>query len=119
MTTKNFSTNAAEFVEAFSKKANKVIKAYRAGGEKVAEAASKRFEAALKESRPQLSEETVANARNARKACGRVYMKGVTATADTAEMLVEGSVKIAGYVAEQMVSGRPTSAFRKARSKAV
>ena len=119
MTTKNFSTNAAEFAEAYSKRAKKIIMAYRAGSEKVAEAAAKRFEAALKESRPELSEETVANARNARKVCGRVYMKGVNATADTAEMLIEGTVKVAVFVAEQMVAGKPTAAFRKARSKAV
>jgi hypothetical protein len=119
MTTKNFSTNAAELVEAYSKNARQVINAYRAGSEKVADAAARRFEAALKQSRPELSEETVANARNARKVCGRVYMKGVNATADTAEMLIAGTVKVAGYVTEQLVSGKPTSAFRKARSKAV
>lgn len=117
MTTKNFTTSAAEYIESYSKNAKRVIGAYRTGGEHVAELAAQRFEAALKESRPQLTEETVANARNARKVCGRVYMKGVNATADTAELLVKGTIKVAGLVVDQIATGKHTSAFAKARRK--
>ncbi len=120
MTTKNFSTVAAEYIDAYQANAKRVIGNYRAGGEQVAEYVGKRFEAALAQSRPQLSEETVANARNTRKVCGRIYRQGVAATADTAELLVKGTIKVAGLVVDQLATAgdaKPTTAFRKARSK--
>jgi len=117
MTAKNFSTAANDFVMAYDKNARRAIKAYRSGADKVAELAHKRFEAALAKSRSELSEETVANARNARKAVGRVYSKSVDITATRAEAMMAATVKIGGELARKIPAQRPASAFRKARAR--
>ncbi len=117
MTAKNYSTAVNDFVEAYGKNARRAIKAYRAGADKVAEVAHKRFEAALAKSRSELSEETVANARNTRKAIGRVYSKSVDITASGAEAVVNATVKIGGELARKIPAHQAASAFRKARAR--
>ena len=117
MTAKNFGTAANDFVESYGKNARRAINAYRVGADQLAELAANRFEAALKESRAQLSEETVANARNTRKAVGRVFSRSVDITANGAEAVVSATVKVAGELARKIPAHRPASAFRKARAR--
>ncbi|MBC7378436.1 MAG: hypothetical protein H7346_13525 [Burkholderiaceae bacterium] len=95
MTAKNLSTVTTELIESYGNTAKNVIKAYRAGGERVVGYMDLRFESALKESRDHLSQGTVANARNAHKVFNGFYAKGVNVTANGADTVVNSVLKLA------------------------
>ncbi|MDO9359901.1 MAG: hypothetical protein Q7T70_13010 [Polaromonas sp.] len=95
MTAKNLSTVANDLIESSGRTANNVIKAYRAGGERLVTALEKRWARAMRQSRPELSEETAKNASAARAAFTTYYTKGLVLTSNGALQLVGQIVKVA------------------------
>ena len=95
MNTERFTTVAAQLIEGFDSGAHQVIAAYRQGGERLAEAAKARWDAALEESSPQLSAETRRNAGKAQQAFGRCYGRGIELSAAGAEVAVGTLVQAA------------------------
>ena len=95
MTAKNLSTVAADLIESYGNTAKNVIDAYRAGGERVVSLLEHRWNAALKESRSQLTADTVKNASAAQLAFSVYYSKGLSFTAKGAQQVVNQLVKVA------------------------
>ena len=101
MTAKNLSTVATELIETSGKTAHNVIKAYRAGGERVVSLIEQRWNSALRQSRPELSAETARNASAAQLAFSVYYTKGLMLTTDGAEYVVKQLVNLAGAGVER------------------
>jgi hypothetical protein len=101
--TEQISTVAEQLIDGFDSGAHQVIGAYREGGERLAQAAKARWDAALKESGPNLSPETRKNALHARKVIGGYYSRGVQLSAGGAEVAVATVVQ-AARVAVQRAS---------------
>lgn len=95
MSAKNLSTVAVDLIESYGNTAKNVIDAYRAGGERVVSVLEQRWNRALKESRSQLTAETVKNASAAQLAFSVYYSKGLTLTTNGAQQLVSQLVKLA------------------------
>ena len=96
MTAKNLSTVASELITTWGKTAHHMIEAYRAGGERAAGFATRRYNSALKATSARLSEETVANARHAQKVFHGYCVKGLALSADGAQAAIDGVVRLAG-----------------------
>lgn len=94
MSAKNLSTLAIELVESYGNTAKNAIDAYRAGGERVVSLLEQRWSRALKESRSELTAETVKNASAAQLAFSVYYTKGLSLSSDGAEQLVSQLVKV-------------------------
>lgn len=110
MTTAAFTDTATQFLEAFGATAHGAIDAYRAGGDRLGELASSRWDTAFEQARPQLSAETRRNAANARKVFGRYYRQGLQLSASGAEVAVDTLVQAAGAALER------AQAFHQARA---
>ncbi|TFZ00354.1 hypothetical protein [Ramlibacter humi] len=110
MTTAAFRDTATQFIEAIGTTAHGAIDAYRAGGERLGEFASARWDGAFEQARPQLSAETRRNAANARKVFSRYYRQGLQLSASGAEVAVDTLVQAAGAALER------AEAFRQART---
>ena len=95
MTAKNLSTVATDLIECYGNTAKNVIDAYRAGGERVVTVLEKRWNAAFKESRSQLTKDVAKNASAAQLAFSVYYSKGLTQTTKGAELVVSQLVKLA------------------------
>lgn len=95
MTAKNLSTVATDLIECYGNTAKNVIDAYHAGGERVATGLEKRWHAAFKQSRSQLSKDAAKNASAFQLAFSVYYTKGLTQTTKGAEMVVSQLVKLA------------------------
>ncbi|RZJ27175.1 MAG: hypothetical protein EOO54_00240 [Haliea sp.] len=95
MTAKNLSTVATELIETSGKTAHNVIKAYRAGGERVVTLLEQRWNRALRQSRPELSAETARNASAAQLAFSVYYTKGLMLSTEGAQYVVKQLVKVA------------------------
>jgi len=95
MKTEQFSTVAEQLIDGFDTGAHQVIGAYREGGERLAQAAKARWDAALRQSGPKLSPETRKNALHARKVIGGYYSRGVQLSAVGAEVAVDTVVQAA------------------------
>jgi hypothetical protein len=94
MSAKNLSTVACDLIESYGNTAKNVIDAYRAGGERVVSVLEQRWDRALKESRSQLTAETVKNASAAQLAFSVYYTKGLTLTTNGAQQVVNQLVKV-------------------------
>lgn len=94
MSAKNLSTVACDLIESYGNTARNVIDAYRAGGERVVSVLEQRWNRALKESRSQLTAETVKNASAAQLAFSVYYTKGLTLTTNGAQQVVNQLVKV-------------------------
>ncbi|MES2414647.1 MAG: hypothetical protein V4614_12645 [Pseudomonadota bacterium] len=95
MSAKNLSTVAVDLIATSGKTASNVIKAYRAGGELVADLLNQRWNRAMRQSRPELSAETARNAAAARSVFTGYYTKGLDFTAEGAQQVVKQIVKVA------------------------
>ena len=95
MTAKNLSTVATDLIECYGNTAKNVIDAYRAGGERVVTVLEQRWNAALKQSRSQLTGEVAKNASAAQLAFSVYYTKGLTQTTKGAQIVVTQLVKLA------------------------
>ena len=71
-----------------------MIDAYRAGGERVVGLLEQRWNRALKESRTQLTAETVKNASAAQLVFSACYTKGLSLTTNGAQQMVSQLVKV-------------------------
>lgn len=89
MTTTEFSKTATGVIATVGSTAHQIIDAYRAGGERINQAFTQRWNAALKESAPQLTPETRKNAAHAQKVFSGYYTKGIALTADGATVVVD------------------------------
>ncbi len=104
MTAKNLSTVAADIIESYGNTAKNVIDAYRAGGERAVSLLEQRWNAALKQSRSQLTAEVAKNASAAQLAFSVYYTKGLTTTTKGAEQVVNQLVKLAGLGVERVAA---------------
>ena len=104
MTAKNLSTVATDLIECYGNTAKNVIDAYRAGGEHVVTVLEKRWNAAFKESRSQLTKDVAQNASAAQLAFSVYYTKGLTQTTKGAEMVVSQLVKLAEAGVERVAA---------------
>lgn len=96
MTAKNLSTVATDLITTYGNTARNVINAYRVGGERVVGFLEQRWETALEQSRPQLTEEVADNALAAQRVFGSYYAKGIALATNSADTVVSQFVKIAG-----------------------
>ncbi len=94
MSAKNLSTVAADLIESYGNTAKNFIDAYRAGGERVVTLLEKRWNAALKQSRTELTAETAKNATAAQLAFSAYYTKGLNMTTNGAQQVVAQLVKV-------------------------
>jgi hypothetical protein len=104
MTAKNLSTVAADLIECYGNTAKNVIDAYRAGGERVVTVLEQRWNAALKQSRSQLTMEVAKNASAAQLAFSVYYTKGLTHTTQGAELVVNQLLKLAEAGVERVAA---------------
>lgn len=111
MSAKNLSTVAADLIESYGNTAKNVIDAYRAGGERAVSVLEQRWNAALKESRSQLTAEVAKNASAAQLAFSVYYSKGLTQATNGAQQVVSQIVKLAGAGVERVAAN--ASAFEE------
>ena len=104
MTAKNLSTVATDLIECYGNTAKNVIDAYRAGGERVVTVLEKRWNAAFKESRSQLTKDVAQNASAFQLAFSVYYTKGLTQTTKGAELVVSQLVKLAEAGVERVAA---------------
>ena len=97
---------ASQLIDGFDATARTLIGAWREGGERLGEAARRRWEAALKESSPELTAETRRNAQHARKVFGGYYSKGIALSAGGAEVAVQTVVQVARAALARAAAGQ-------------
>lgn len=111
MSAKNLSTVASDLIVSYGNTAKNVIDAYRAGGERVVGLLEQRWNAALKQSRSELSAETARNASAAQLAFSVYYSKGLHLTTHGAQQVVSQLVKLAETGVERVAAN--ASAFEE------
>lgn len=104
MSAKNLSTVATDLIESYGNTAKNVIDACRAGGERVVALLEHRWKHALKQSRTQLTAETVKNASAAQLAFSVYYSRGLSLAADGAQQVVSQLVKVAEAGVERVAA---------------
>ena len=104
MTAKNLSTVATDLIGCYGNTAKNVIDAYRAGGERVVTVLEKRWNAAFKESRSELTKDVAKNASAAQLAFSVLYAKGLSQTTKGAELVVNQLVKLAETGVERVAA---------------
>ena len=109
MTAKNLSTVASDLIGSYGNTAKNVIDVYQAGGERVVAVLEQRWNAALKQSRSQLSTETAKNAANAQAVFSSYYFKGLMQTTKGAQVVVDQLVRLAEAGVERVAAN--ASAF--------
>jgi hypothetical protein len=107
---KDFTTVATQLIDGFDHTAHQAIGLYRDGGERLAAAAKQRWDAALKESGPQLTAETRKNAIHAQKVFGGYYAKGIEMAASGAEVAVDTLVQAARGAVQRAATWQQTRA---------
>ena len=104
MSAKNLSTVTTELIESYGNTARNVIDAYRFGGERVVSSLEKRWNAALEQSRSELTAETAKNALAAQLAFNVYYTKGLMLTSSGAQQVVDQLVKVAEAGVERVAA---------------
>ena len=104
MSAKNLSTVTADLIESYGNTAKNVIEAYRVGGERVVSLMEKRWNAALKQSRSQLTAEVAKNASAAQLAFSVYYTRGLNQTTNGAQHMVSQLVKLAEAGVERVAA---------------
>ena len=102
MDTSNFTNTATSLIANFGQAAHQAIGIYRDGGERLAQGAAQRWQAAFKEASPKLTPETRKNAKHAKDVVGRYYARGLALSADGAEVVVDTFVGAAITGVERM-----------------
>jgi hypothetical protein len=110
MKTKDFSAVAATLIDGFDNTAHHAIEAWRDGGERLGQAAKQRWDAALKESSPQLSAETRKNAQHAQQVFGGYYTKAIDMSTSGAAVAVDTLVQAARVAVQRASSWQQTRA---------
>ncbi|MBC5767385.1 hypothetical protein [Ramlibacter albus] len=95
MNTEHITQFAHQVVDGFDTTAHTVIGAWKDGGERLGAIAKQRWDAALKESAPQLDAETKKNAQHARAVFGGYYTRGIELSAGGATVAVDTVVQVA------------------------
>ena len=95
MPAKSLSTVANDLIESYGNTARNVIDACHAGGERVVSQLEQRWNHALKQSRTELSAETMKNASAAQFAFSAYYIKGLMMTIQGVRQVVGQLVKAA------------------------
>ncbi|MBI2770180.1 MAG: hypothetical protein HYX47_11185 [Burkholderiales bacterium] len=114
MNTSQFSTAATSAIDAFDSTARTLIDSYRDGGERLGDALAQRWNAALKESAPQLKPEVRKNAAHAQKVVAGYYSKGLQLSASGAEVAVNTMVQVATVAVGRAAALAEAAAQRKA-----
>jgi hypothetical protein len=112
MDTQQFTSTATGYITSFGTAAHQAIGAYREGGERLAQTAQQRWDAALEEAAPKLKPETRKNATNAQKVFGRYYTRGLAASAGGATVVVDTLVGAAIAGVERAAALREQYAAR-------
>ena len=113
MTTTQFTTAANSAIEAFNNTARTLIGSYVDGGERLGEALTQRWNAALKESAPKLKPQVRKNAAHAQKIVGGYYAKGLKLSASGAEVAVGTLVQVATVAVERAAAFAQATSRRK------
>ena len=95
MSAKKLSTVTCHVINAYGNTAKNVIHAYRAGGERVVRMLDRRWNSALKKSRPELATGVAKNAGVVQQVLHSYTLKGLTVTAGGAQTVVNQVVKLA------------------------
>lgn len=104
MSAKNLSTVASDLIASYGNTANHLINAYRASGERVVSLLEQRWNQALKQSRSELTAETVKNASAAQLAFSVYYTKGLNLTTSGAQQVVGQLRKLAETGVERVAA---------------
>ena len=111
MSAKNLSTVASDLITSYGHTASHIIDACQAGGERVVSVLEQRWNQALKQSRSELSAETVKNASAAQLAFSVYYTKGLNLSTNGARQVVSQLVKLAETGVERVAAN--ASAFEE------
>ena len=113
MNTSSIKAAALTTIEAFDSTAKTLIESYRAGGERLGQTITQRWDAALKESAPQLKPEVRKNAVHAQKVVGGYCARGVELSATGAEVAVNTMVQLATAAVERTVAFAESAGQRR------
>ena len=102
MQASSFRSTAGQWISGFDNGAHRAIAGWRAGGERLGQAARTRWDRAFAESSPQLSPETRRNASHLRDVVAKRYTRGIELSATGAERAVAALVQ----AAQAAVDGR-------------
>jgi len=108
--TEQITTVATQIVDGFDSNAHHFIEVWRDSSERLAAAARQRWDAALKESSPQLTAETRKNAQHARQVFGSYYTKSVDIATSGAEIAVDTVVQAARAAIDRAAAWQPSRA---------
>lgn len=89
MTKQQFTGAATAALGQFGEAAHRAIALYREGGERIAQAAHERWEAAFAQAKPQLDAETRKNAKHAKDVFGRYWARALELSTDGATVAVD------------------------------
>ena len=95
MSAKKLSTVTCHVINAYGNTAKNVIHAYRAGGERVVRMLDRRWNSALRKSRPELATGVAKNAGVVHQVLHSYTLKGLTVTSGGAQSMVNQIVKLA------------------------
>lgn len=95
MTSERITAAATQLIDGFDTNAHEFIVLWRDSSERLGQAAKQRWDAALKQSSPELSAETRRNAVHAQKVFAGYYNKAVALGTSGAEVAVDTLVQVA------------------------
>lgn len=104
MSSKNLSTVANDLITSYGNTARNIIRAYRVGNERVIGFMDQRWEKALRKNAGQLDAEVRGNARSAQQKVSAYYSKGLLMTTDSAGIVVNKMVELAGKGVAQLAA---------------
>jgi len=113
MDTQQFASTATGYITSFGTAAHQAIGHWRDGGERLAQTAQQRWDAALREAAPKLKPETRKNAKNAQQVFGRYYTRGLAASTSGATIVVDKLVGAAIVGVERAAALREQYTARK------
>jgi len=95
MTAKQLATVTSHVITSYGNTAKNVIHAYRAGGERVVHMTARRWNSALKRSRPKLTADVARNATTVQQVACRYALRGLTLSSGGAQRAVNKAVELA------------------------
>lgn len=110
MTSERITAVAIQLIDGFDSNAHQFIEIWRDSSERLGQAAKQRWDAALKQSSPELSAETRRNAAHAQKVFAGYYNKAVALGTSGTEVAVDTLVQAARTAVER------AAAWRQARA---
>ena len=104
MTARTLSSATNQLIETYGNTAKNVINAYRIGNERVVGFMDQRWESALSRTGRKLTAEVRGNALSAQKKLSTYYTQGYTLATDSADVLVNKAVALAGKGIHQVAA---------------